>query len=362
MRSLLIVALIIVVLIAGKFLFFKKETKQAGGPPAAGMPKGGPGQSGPSAMDVNVIIATESTSSGAITSTGTVVANEVVDLHAEISGLLTQLNIKEGTFVSKGALIAKIKDDDIRASLRKNKYEEELAVQIEARQKKLLDINAISKEEYDISLNNINTLSADRDALLVALRKTEVRAPFSGKIGLKNISIGAYVTPATSIAIMVQTNPIKVDFSIPEKYLQRVKVGDVVKLTADGSIDVFEAKIIAINPSVDVNLRTVGLRALLSNATGRLVPGMFVKVDVPLGEHKTIILPTDAIVPFVGGKKVYVKEDGKAKEVAVISSTRTDKTIEISEGIVPGDTIIVSGLMNLKAGQSVKVSKIQNLN
>ncbi|MCB0646202.1 MAG: efflux RND transporter periplasmic adaptor subunit [Saprospiraceae bacterium] len=362
MRSLLIVALLIVVLIAGKFLFFKKDAKPAGGPPATGMPKGGPGQSGPSAMDVDVIIATESTSTGAITSTGTVVANEVVDLHPESSGLLTQLNIKEGTFVNKGALIAKIKDDDIRANLRKNKYEEELAVQIEARQKKLLDINAISKEEYDISLNNINTLSADRDALLVALRKTEVRAPFSGKIGLKNISIGAYVTPATSIATMVQTNPIKVDFSIPEKYLQRVKVGDVVKLTADGSIEVFEAKIIAINPSVDVNLRTVGIRALLSNATGRLVPGMFVKVDVPLGEHKTIILPTEAIVPFVGGKKVYVKEDGKAKEVAVISSTRTDKNIEISEGIVPGDTIIVSGLMNLKAGQSVKVSKIQNLN
>lgn len=359
MRSLLIVALLIIGLIAGKFLLGKKDNQQ--GPPAASaMPKANGGPGGPSSMAVSVIIAEESVSTGAISATGNVVANEIVDLRSEVSGILTVLNIREGGLVSKGQLIAKIKDDDIRASLKKNKYEEELAVQIEARQKKLLDINAISKEEYDISLNKINTLSADKEALEVALRRTEVRAPFSGKIGLKNISLGAYVTPTISIATVVQTNPIKVDFQIPEKYIQRIKVGDMVTMSADGTIEKYEAKIVALDPSVDINLRTVKIRASLSNNAGKLVPGMFVKVDVPLGEHKTIILPTESIVPFVGGKKVYKITNGFAKETAVISNTRTDKTIEISEGVMPGDTIVISGLMNLKEGQAVSVSKIVN--
>ena len=126
-----------------------------------------------------------------------------------------KLNLREGTFVKKGELIAKIKDDDILAQVKKVSIEEALANQIEARQKKLLEIEAISKEEYEISLNKVSTLKADKELLAVQLAKTEIRAPFSGRIGLKYISEGAYVTPNTLIASLVQTNPLKIDFSIP---------------------------------------------------------------------------------------------------------------------------------------------------
>ena len=258
----------------------------------------------------------------------------------------------------EGELIAKIDDSDLQAQLRKLNFEEELARQIEARQKKLLDIDAISKEEYDIAVNNVNTLSADKELLQVNIQKTEVRAPFSG---FKNISVGTYLTPGVDIATLVQTNPAKIDFSIPEKYASLLKVGQIVTFEVDGIEETFESKVIAIDPKVDEDLRTLRLRGITSNTDRRLLPGMFVRLTVPLGKEDVIMVPTDAVVPILKGKMVYVMRNGKAIEQEITTGIRTDQNVQVRSGLTVGDSVIVSALMSLKAGMDVKSEQIINL-
>jgi membrane fusion protein, multidrug efflux system len=355
MRSLLIVGTLILTLIVAKLFFFKSNDASNDKGPAAAMgnKKGG-------TMPVDVFLAKEQSNSNEIFASGTLVANEEVELRCEASGRITHLYIKEGTNVGKGQLIAKLNDADIVARLKKIKYEEELAAQVEARQKKLLDINAISKEEYDIAVNKINILSADKEALQVALAQTEVRAPFSGKIGLKNISVGAYVNPTIPIATLVQTNPIKMDFSIPEKYVSRISVGRKVSMSIEGGKSNLDATIIAIDPKIDETLRTVKVRTSLPNQQAALMPGMFTKVSVPLGATKSIMVPTEVIIPFVGGKKIYLLKGGKAIETKITTGLRTETQVEALQGLAIGDSVIASGIMNIKNDQKVKVKKVLN--
>jgi membrane fusion protein, multidrug efflux system len=365
MRSLLIVGGIILLMIIAKVFFFKKD--DAGqGPGGGGAPSGpsgaggGAGKSGGKAMPADVFIAKLMTNKNEIYASGTMLANEEVELRFEGQGRLTRLLIAEGSSVVKGQLIAKINDADILARLKKNKLEAELAVQIEARQKKLLDINAISKEEYDISSNKVGTLNADKEALEVALAQTELRAPFGGKIGLKNISNGAYVNTSTVIAELVQSNPIKIDYSIPEKYSNKVRKGSKINFSLDGSSEKVGATVIAIDPKIDENLRTLKVRASTPNSFGKFFPGQSAKVSTQLDESKSIMVPTEIVVPFVGGKKLYVLKNGKAIEKTVITGLRTEKYVEVAEGIAVGDTIVASAVMNVKDGQGIKVKKVIN--
>lgn len=353
MRSLWIVGAIIALMVLAKiFLFPAKEEKKSG--------PGGPGGSKGGSMPVDVYLAKKQDNTQEIYASGTLVANEAVDLKPEMSGRIVKLNISEGNLVQKGQLIAKIYDADILARLKKNKYEEELAAQVEARQKKLLDINAISKEEYDLALNKVNTLGADREALEVALAQTEVRAPFSGRIGLKNISVGAYVTPAITIATLVQTNPIRMDFSIPEKYVANIKQGSKVDFGMDRSNEKFTGTITAIDPVIDEALRTLKVRATIGNPGDKFRPGMFTRVHVKLGATRSIMVPSETLIPFIGGKKIYVMKGGKAVEQNVVTGLRTADKVEILEGINEGDSIVASGIMALKDGQSVKTKKVIN--
>lgn len=347
MKPLIIIGSVIALLIVGKVFFWNssEEGPQMGG--AAGA-------AGPLAVEVLSVQIDESDL--IVNSSGSLSPNEEVELRAELSGLLVGLNINEGSYVKKGQLIAKIKDDDLKAQLNRVKIEEELADQIEARQKKLLEIEAISKEEYEISVNNVRKLNADKELLQVQLAKTEVRAPFSGRIGLKYISEGAYVTPATAIATLVQTNPLKIDFSIPEKYLSKVKVGQDVQFRIDGSEDIFNSKIVAIAPKIDQTLRTLQIRAVTSNAAGKLLPGMFVNVDLVLGREESVTIPSETIIPVLEGKKVYVKKDGKVKEVMIETGLRDSKVVQVIDGLNPGDSLITSALMTLKEGMPVQAA------
>ncbi|MBK8503086.1 MAG: efflux RND transporter periplasmic adaptor subunit [Saprospiraceae bacterium] len=354
MRPLIIVTLIIAALALLKIYVWDK--KEATALPQRG---GGQGQSRSSgALPVNVYVAGEIAMDNTIYSSGTIIPNEEVELRCEISGRLVNLNINEGKYVQKGQLIAKLNDQDLRAQLKKIEFEEQLADQIEARQRKLLDIDAISKEEYDLAMNRVNTLGADRELLEVQLEKTEVRAPFSGYIGFKNISEGAYITPSQSIATLVQSNPVKIDFAIPEKYTSDISVGQEVVFKVDGTADQFSAKVIAIDPKVDEDLRTLRLRALANNGLGLLRPGMFVRVDVPLGSRQSIMIPTEAVVPVLKGKIVYLYKKGKATETPIKTGLRNDRSIQVLEGMEVGDTVIVSSLMSVKSDLPVRVEQV----
>ncbi|MDX2249701.1 MAG: efflux RND transporter periplasmic adaptor subunit [Bacteroidia bacterium] len=355
MRPLLIILAVIVLLVIGKFVFF--------GNSQSGTPTTSPGTlsaKASQALPVNIYLAKEELTSNTVYASGTIVANEEVELRSEVSGRLVKLSIAEGSLVQKGQVIAKLNDDELLAQLKKLEYEEQLAAQIEARQKKLLDINAISKEEYDMAMNRVNTLSADKELLQVQIAKTAIKAPFSGRIGLKNISEGAYITPNEIIANIIQTNPVKIDFPIPEKYANLIQKGQKVQFMIDGTDEIFEATVIAIDPRVDEVLRTLKIRASYNNSGGKMLPGMFVRVTVPLGSEKSIMVPTEAVVPILKGKKVYVIHQGKAKEAIVQTGLRTDKSVQVLEGLSVGDSVIVSGLMSLKEDSPVTLRELVN--
>ena len=313
-----------------------------------------------SKLSVDIYVAREEDRNSAIFATGSILPNEMVQLRSEVSGRLTQLNIKEGGYVEKGQLIAKFDDQDLLAQIKKLDYQEEFARQTEARQKKLLDIDAISREEYELATNQINTLGADKEFLKVQLERTSLFAPFSGRLGLKNISEGAYVTPNTEIVTLLQTNPAKIDFNVPEKYAQKIKVGQKISfsIAVGDESEKMEAKIIAIDPQIDENLRTLKVRAKTSNGKGKLLPGMLVQVEVSLGNEKLIMVPSESIIPILKGKKIYVMRDGVAKERIIKTGIRTEDKVSVEDGLALGDSVVVSALMSMKEDLPVQVRKL----
>lgn len=373
MRTILIIIAVVVVLVLGKIFFFNKPDDKAGGPGGGGgaaagrggeKGKGGPGGAGGPGggpvTPVNIFVTKFATLDNAVTSPGTIFPNEEVQLMSEAAGRIVALNIKEGSRVAAGQVIAKIKDTDLQAQLKKINYQIELAKQTDARQKKLLEINAISREEYEITSNTLNTLDADKEFIETSIEKTVLKAPFSGKISFKNVSQGAYVSPSTSLATLVQTNPVKVDFAIPEKYSTQIRLGSSVKFEVEGQSTSYSANIVAIDPKIDQNLRTLKVRAVAQNPNDRLIPGMFVKVTVDLDISQAIMIPTEAIIPVLKGKKVYVMQNGKVAEKMVETGLRNDKNIQITSGLTAGDSLIVSGIMALKKDAAVKAKQVVN--
>jgi membrane fusion protein (multidrug efflux system) len=356
MRTVILIGAIIIVLVLGKiYVFPKSEHEKPGG--SGGGSKGGGKSAGGAAVPVNVYVVGMETINNQIFASGTVLPNEEVNLMAEISGRLVKLNIKEGSYVTKGQLIAKINDRELQAQLQKVAYNQELARKIELRQQKLLKVEAINLEDYDVTSNNIRVLDAEKEVIESQLEKTEIRAPFSGRIGLKNISEGAYLAPGTSIVTMIQSNPIKIDFTVPEKYTSNIQVGSPITFNLDGDVFNYSARVIALEPKVDESLRTLRIRALAQNPSGKFVPGMFVKVKASLAaNHKAVMIPTEAIVPVLKGKKVFIVKNGKATEVMVTTGLRTDKKIQVLDGLQQGDSLITSGIMAIKPNALVKVN------
>lgn len=354
MRTIMLVGGIIIVLVLGKLFVFSKpgNDKSSEGKGTSGKATGAS-----SAVPVNVFVVKKESIENQIFASGTVIPNEEVNVMAEATGRLIKLDIKEGAYVQKGQLIGKINDRELQAQLQKVNYNQELSNKIEARQKKLLNVEAINLEDYDVTSNNIRILEAEKEVIQAQLAKTEIRAPFSGRIGLKYISEGAYLAPGTSIVTIVQSNPIKIDFTVPEKYSPNIRVGNVVKFNLDGDQSNYNAKILAVDPKVDESLRTLKVRAVAPNPNGRFVPGMFVRVLANLDANRSaLMVPTEAIVPVLKGKKVFVVKNGKAQEAMVVTGLRTDKKIQVIEGLQPGDSLITSGIIAIKPNTAVKVN------
>ncbi|TKB96322.1 efflux RND transporter periplasmic adaptor subunit [Pedobacter cryophilus] len=315
------------------------------------------GKGGPvPAMNVNGVIVTTQDFSNAVSVSGTLEANEQVQIRSEISGLVRSINFSEGSTVSKGSLLLKIDDRELQAQLRQALTKEKLASEIESRARKLLKSEAISVEEYDNANAELRSLQAQTQLIRAQLSKTEVRAPFSGKIGLRAISNGAYVTPTTEIANLVSINPLKISFSVPEKYTQRVTIGTNITFTVSGTSRVFKAKVYAKEPAIDINTRTLVLKAIAENSDGYLLPGTFANVSLPLENIKNaILIPTEAVIPVLKGKQVYISKNGLAKVVDIESNIRTERDILVSSGLSVGDTVITSGIMAIKPDAPVKV-------
>lgn len=291
---------------------------------------------------------------------GSIEANEQIDLRSEISGIIEHIYFEEGSNVQQGQVLFKVNDIELRADLAKAKTAENLASENQRRAKLLLEKEAISQEEFDIASADYYSTKAQTQLIQAQLSKTSVRAPFAGKIGLRNVSKGTYVTPTTLIAKLVNTNQIKITFSVPEKYATQIKVKNVVNFTTSSSKDEFTAKIYAIEPEVDVATRTLKMRAIADNTQGKLLPGTFANVSLPLDKlNDALLVPTEALIPIQNGKKIFVSENGKAKEIIVETGARTNKDILITSGLKVGDTVLTTGVMSLREGSPVKVKIVK---
>lgn len=350
LKTLIIILVIAAAFIAVKLIFFPAQ--QAGGAP------GGKGKGPQPATPVTVYIAQPQRLDNRIFVSGTVLPNEEVLLVPETSGKITGIYFKEGSRVSKGQLLVKINDAELQAQLRKLQVQEKLLDTQLERLQKLLDLKGISQEEYETLLTDVNAIKADIDLINAQLEKTRITAPFSGEIGLKSVSDGSYISPTTQIAILQQSDPVKIDFYIPEKYSALVSKGDTFSFSLENATGKYMASVIAIEPDIDQNTRTLHVRATSPNKKGEIRTGSYARVNFTLDRNESaILIPTESVIPVLKGKKVFVVRNGKAEEVMVETGLRSDKQIEIISGLQQGDTVVTTGSMQIKAGAPVKIVK-----
>ena len=313
-------------------------------------------------ITVQAILVQPDTLSEALNLTGNLMANEETEIRAEVSGRLVRLNFQEGSFVKQGQLLAKIDDAELRAELKKLKVRQNIAKADEARKKKLLAIKAVSREEYELSTESIHALVAEQEGIIARISRTEIYAPFSGKIGLRKVSQGAYVTPSNLIATLQNLNPIKLEFQVPERHANLLKEGMNVQFTIEGKKNPYTGNLYAIEPKIDPETRTLKVRAQIPNPNGELIPGAFAKVNFPLQKFDNALLaPIESVIPDLKGQKVYIQKGGKAVATKVQTGIRTPNRIQITEGVKVGDTLLTTGIMQLKDGMHVKVKLVPKL-
>ncbi len=282
-------------------------------------------------------------------STGTLRPDEEVDLTFETSGKIVGIKFTEGTRVRKGDLLAKINDRPLQAQLQKLEAQYKLAEEKEFRQRSLLGKDAISQESYDQIVTELQTIQADINLIKARISETELRAPFDGIIGLRYMSEGGFATPSSKIARLVKISPLKVEFAIPERYANQVTIGFPVTFVVDGINQIFEANVYAVDPQVEEKTRTIVIRAYYPNRNEELKSGRFAAVTLLLSQiENAIAIPSEALIPEMEGEMVYVYRKGRAESVKVTTGLRTESLIQITNGLNFGDTLLTSGILQLR--------------
>lgn len=314
----------------------------------------------PSDLPVKVVKLQRETLRNQLSITGTILPNESVDLRTEISGLVTRISFKEGQFVTKGTPLVYLNDDELQAQYQRLKYTQKLFESQENRQKQLLAREAISQEEYDIVLNQYNTALSDLKLVEAQLAKTVVRAPFDGILGLRQVSEGSVIGTTDVIANFVSIDPIKIEFSIPERYANQVKVGSPIYFSNESSPEEVLGKVYAFEPQIDVATRTLTLRAESPNKERKFLPGMFVRIRFVLEEtENALMVPSESVVPELQGYKVFVVgADSTAEERSVEIGTRTDTHVQITSGLNVGDLVLTTGVLQARQGTPVEFTQI----
>jgi membrane fusion protein, multidrug efflux system len=310
---------------------------------------------------VDVIIAQNTSISNSIEVNGTVVANEFVELHPETNGRVVYLQVPEGNYINEGTVIARIYDADLQAQLSKATAQLALAKTTEQRLKKLLDVNGVNQADYDAAVNEITSQQSEVNRLNALITKTVVKAPFSGIVGLRKISIGAYVTSADIITTIQQVNKLKIDFTVPSSYGSLIKKGGQIDVGFDGDKVHHKAIIVATEPQIDAATRNVMVRAMLQS--GNPSPGTFAKVYINASAKNvnSIMVPANAIIPDARNKKLVVVKNGNAAFVNVETGVRQAGVVEITSGISEGDSVVVSGVLFARPDKPVKVKAVKQL-
>ena len=325
------------------------ELKSAGGPAGKGRQQ--------KTLNVRAVVMGEQELTDGIFVSGSLVPDEEVSLSFETSGKITNIYFREGAFVNQGELLAKINDAPLQAELRKKEAQLKLMQDRLYRAKALLEKEAVSQEAFQEAEANLSALRAEIDGVKAQIAQTELRAPFSGVIGLRQVSTGAYATTSTAVATLTKMTPLKVEFSVPERYAGTLPPGTDLTFTAEGDLTPRSAQVYASDSRVDSETRTYTVRALYPNSDGKLVPGRYVNVNLTTRKYdRTLAVPSEAIVSEMGIDKVFLCKNGKAEAVEITKGLRTDALVQVLRGLAIGDTVIISGTMQLRQGQAVVVT------
>lgn len=290
---------------------------------------------------------------------GKLVPDEEVDLSFESSGKIIDINFQEGTFVTEGQLLAKVNDSQLQAQLKRLEAQMPLAEDRVFRQNALLQRDAVSKEAYEQVKTELATLHADIENVRASIDMTELRAPFDGVIGLRQVSVGAYASPTTIVAKLTKITPLKVEFSVPERYARQITKGMNLSFKIDGRLDSFDAQVYATESRIEEETHTLTVRALYPNKQGELLPGRYASIQLKQQEiANAIAIPSEAIVPEMGKNKVFIYRSGVAIPVDVEIGLRTEAEVQILRGLSAGDTILTSGTLQLRKDMPVILDKI----
>jgi membrane fusion protein (multidrug efflux system) len=288
---------------------------------------------------------------------GSTQPDEEVTIASEVPGKVMKILFKEGTRVSRGTPLVKLDDTELQAQRERLIVQQNLNQKISERLQALYEREGVSLQEYEVAKAEVEKVKAEISLIDAQLEKRTIKAPFSGVLGLRMVSEGSYLSPGTPIVRLVSINPIDIEFAIPEKYSQVVKPGTEVTFRLDGADGDFSAKVIAAEPVIDAQTRTLLLKASAPNPDGRILPGAFANVIVNLREfNASIMVPTEAVIPELGGKKVFVARGGTAQPVEVETGIRQEATIQVISGLSAGDTLITSGVLQLRAGSPVEIN------
>jgi len=311
-------------------------------------------------LPVEALVVRPKPLSNKVLTSGTIFAEEEVDLRSEVSGTIRQIAFAEGARVRKGELLVKIDDSELRAQLKRLESERNLAADKERRRRELYSKQNISPEDYQVALNELNAVKADVELYEARIAKTEIRAPFDGTVGLRFVSEGSYVTPAIRIATLQDARSVKVDFAVPERYASTIRQGLTIRFRLSGNKETFEGKVYAIEPKIDPATRSLLLRARAPNPRGALVPGAFAEIELVVQDiAEALMIPTQALVPDLQGQKVYVVDQGAAREQRVQTGIRTDTEIQITAGLAPLDTVITSGILQVVPGVPLDLTEVR---
>lgn len=335
-----------------------KVNTEMGGAPAGNGP-GGKGGPGGKILNVNGHVMRPTKLTDEYVTTGLILPDEEVDLSFETSGKIVTISFTEGTRVTKGQLLAKVNDKPLQAQLKRLLAQLDLAKNRVYRQEQLLKKDGVSQEAYEEAKTNLSVLEAEIEGVRVNIALTELRAPFDGVIGLRQVSVGAYATPSTVVAKLTKVRPLKVEFSVPERYANQIRKGVNMDFNVEGFESKFHAQVYAVESAVNKDQHVFTARGLYSNSDGKLMPGLYASIQLKKEEiPDALVIPSEAIVPEMGVDKVFCYRSGKAQPVEIVAGIRTASEVQVLSGLQKGDTIITSGTLQLRMGLPVTLDEI----
>ncbi|MDR0796939.1 MAG: efflux RND transporter periplasmic adaptor subunit [Tannerella sp.] len=339
-----------------KNLFQSDNMTDSSGSGGSGGP---PGVRQQRALNVNAVVMNYQSLVDNTRSLADILPDEEVDLSFEMSGKITNIFFSEGAHVEKGELLAKINDRPLQAQLLKLEAQLPLANSRVERQGTLLEKDAVSKEAFETVETELEKLLADIELVKANIAQTELRAPFDGIVGLRNVSEGAWTSPSTAITKLTKIKPVKIEFPIPEQYSEDIIPGTKIIFRLTGSLEDYHAQVYAVESKIDINTRGLRARAYYPNTNESIKPGRYASVELTKKEIKdALAVPSESIIQEMGRSIVYLYKSGGAIPAEIIPGLRTASQVQVVQGLTVGDTVIISGVMQLRTGLPVTIDNL----